>query len=93
MAVTEGLVPCGRGPGAQALLGVHGQTEEGESGVVWEGTPPGDPIPINIRPFDIWDDVPDEQEIREVVIQLKNGQELEEHQKSRTRISKPGFKG
>ena len=35
--------------------------------------PPGEPIPINVEPFDIRDDVPDEQEIRAVVMQLKNG--------------------
>ena len=36
--------------------------------------PPGDPNPINVKPFNIWDDVTDEQEIREVAKQLKNGQ-------------------
>ena len=35
--------------------------------------PLGDPIPINIEAFDIWDDVLDEQEIREVAKQWKNG--------------------
>ena len=35
--------------------------------------PPGDPITINIEPFDIRDDVPDKQEIRAVIKQLKNG--------------------
>ena len=35
--------------------------------------PPGDLIPINNKPFNIRDNVPDKQEIRAVVKQLKNG--------------------
>ena len=34
---------------------------------------PGDPIPINVEPFDIRDYVPDKQDSRDVVEQLKNG--------------------
>ena len=36
--------------------------------------PRGDQIPINVEPFDIWDNVPDKEEIREVMEQLKNDQ-------------------
>ena len=35
-------------------------------------TPPREPIPINVGPFVIRDDVPDEQVSRAVVKQLKN---------------------
>ena len=36
--------------------------------------PPGDSIPINIKPLDIRDDVPDKPKMRAVSKQLKNGQ-------------------
>ena len=35
--------------------------------------PPGDPIPINVDPFDLDDSVPDDVAIREVVRGMKNG--------------------
>ena len=35
--------------------------------------PPEDPIPINVKSSNIWDDVPYKRDIREVVKQLKNG--------------------
>ena len=36
--------------------------------------PPGDPIPIDVSRFDVRDDEPDDEEIREVVrARLKNG--------------------
>jgi len=36
-------------------------------------TPPGDPIPINVDPFDVNDDIPTDGEIREAVKSLRNG--------------------
>ena len=54
--------------------------------------PPREPIPINVEPFDIRDDVPDEQEIRAVVKQLKNGR-AGGASKSGPRISNLGFEG
>ena len=35
--------------------------------------PPGDPIPINVEPFDIEDSVPEDAELREVVTYFRNG--------------------
>ncbi|EJK60561.1 hypothetical protein THAOC_19061 [Thalassiosira oceanica] len=41
---------------------------------LFEGPPPGDPIPIDVSRFDVRDDEPDDEEIREVVrARLKNG--------------------
>jgi hypothetical protein len=36
--------------------------------------PPGGPLPINVQPFDICDDIPSDLEIREVVRELQNKQ-------------------
>jgi len=36
-------------------------------------TPPRDPIPINVDPFDVNDDIPTDNEIREAVKSLRNG--------------------
>jgi hypothetical protein len=36
-------------------------------------SPPGDPIPINVEPFDLDDSIPEDAAIREVVAGLKNG--------------------
>ena len=35
--------------------------------------PPGDPIPINVEPFEIRDETPEDAEVREVVRNLRNG--------------------
>jgi len=35
--------------------------------------PPGDPIPINVEPFEIRDESPEDAEVREVVRNLRNG--------------------
>jgi hypothetical protein len=35
--------------------------------------PPGGPLPINVQPFDICNDIPSNLEIREVVRELRNG--------------------
>ena len=35
--------------------------------------PPGDPIPINLQPFNIYDSVPKEPEIQVVVKAMRNG--------------------
>ena len=36
-------------------------------------SPPGDPIPINVEPFKINDEVPDDVELRGVVGPMRNG--------------------
>ena len=59
---------CG-GPSTQTILFVHGQTDQGEERVVH---PPGDPIPINVDPFPIRDDIPEDLEIREGVRSTHN---------------------
>ena len=38
-----------------------------------KGTSPGDPIPINVEPFDINDETPKDVETRDVVKQMHNG--------------------
>ena len=36
-------------------------------------SPPGDLIPINVKPFDLGDLIPEDMAIREVAASLKNG--------------------
>ena len=50
------------------------QTEEREE-LYRKVAPPGDPIPINVEPFDIDDSVPEDAAIREVVAGMQNGRE------------------
>ena len=68
------MVPGGSGCTCTALLPVDGKADRGESETLFEGPPPGDPIPIDVSQFDVRDDEPDDKEIREVVrARLKNG--------------------
>ena len=48
------------------------QTAEREE-LYWKVSPPGDPIPINVEPFDLDDSIPEDAAIREVVAGLING--------------------
>ena len=51
------------------------QTQEREE-FYGKRTPPGDPIPINIKPFEIRDEKPEDDKIQAVVKELKHGRAI-----------------
>ena len=67
------LVPRRGGPRTKTLPRIDGkQTKEREE-LYAKVPPPGDPIPINVDPFEINDAIPEDVEIRAVVRGMRNG--------------------
>ena len=58
MAFLEGVVQSARGLSRKAMLQIY---------VVSEDIPPGDPILINVEPFELDDSVPEDIDIRAVM--------------------------
>ena len=69
----EGIVHSGFRQATKILPRFHGQADSRAEGVLLEVSPPGEPIPIKVEPFDLDDLIPEEAETRVVMAGLYNG--------------------